>query len=225
MPVALDVTDHAQVRDAVARAQALAGGPLDAVVNNAAYAVFGAQEEVPLDEVRAMLETNVFGPMAVVQAALPAMRAAGRGVIVNVSSSGVHMPIPLLGAYAASKRALNALTDALAVECRPFGVRVARVEPGVVDTDFPRAVRRTGPASRGEGPYAPLAAQVRAGFLAWRAVYRTSPEGVADVIVRAVIDPGAPAVQLVGEDAVARLGTDEEGVLAFLGAHWPRVPA
>lgn len=219
------MTDHGQIRGAVARAEALAGGALDAVVNNAAYAVYGAQEELPLDEVRGMFETNVLGPMGVVQAALPAMRVAGRGVIVNVSSSGVYMPIPLLGAYAASKRALNALTDALAVECRPFGVRVARVEPGIVDTDFPKAVRRLGPASAGEGPYAPLSAQVRSGFIAWRATYRTSPEDVAAAIVRAVVDPEAPPVQLVGEDALARLGRDAEGVLAFLGADWPRAPA
>jgi len=128
--VELDVTDGAEVRSGVAEAERFAGGALDAVVSNAGYALLGAVEDVDLDEVRAVLETNALGALAVVQAALPAMREAGRGTAVFVSTLGAGLPVPLLGAYRASKAALNAFAEALSMETRPYGIRVSRVEPG-----------------------------------------------------------------------------------------------
>ena len=127
----------------MAAAERHAGGALACLVSNAAYGVLGAVEEVDLAEVRAMFETNVFGAAAVLQGVVPGMRAAGGGSVVFVSSIGARFANPLLGMYHASKYALSAIAEALAVEGRPFGIRVSTVEPGMVDTEFPKAVRPT----------------------------------------------------------------------------------
>ncbi|WP_217914229.1 SDR family NAD(P)-dependent oxidoreductase [Miltoncostaea marina] len=226
----LDVTDAASVREAVAEAERVAGGALDCVVSNAGYAVMGAIEEVDLDEVRAMFETNLFGAVATVQAALPAMREAGGGTVVFVSSVGSRISNPLVGMYHASKYALLAAAEALAVECRPFGVRVASVEPGMVDTDFPRATRPTGRAPRGEGPYAPLLSGLRAGFAAWRERNPTPADEVARAVVAAA-DGEGPFRVPVGSDADELYGgrtaaPDDaawhDDLVAFLRLDWPR---
>jgi NAD(P)-dependent dehydrogenase (short-subunit alcohol dehydrogenase family) len=220
--VTLDVTDAAQVRAAVVAAESLAGGALDAVVLNAGYAVLGPIEDVELDEVRAVLETNAIGALAVLQAALPAMREAGRGNVVFVSTVGGGLPTPLLGAYRASKAALNAFAEVLSMETRPFGIRVARVEPGVVASEFSKATRMSGAIARGEGPYAPLLDEFRAAMRRWRAGYETPGEDVAAALADLVEDPEPPAVVLIGDDAARLAGGDEDHVLGFLGVDWPR---
>ncbi len=220
--VRLDVTDAASVLAGVAAAQEFAGGALDAVVSNAGYALVGAVEDVALDEVRAVFETNTFGALAVVQAALPAMRAAGGGAVVFVSTIGAGLPTPMLGAYRASKAALNALAEVLALEGRPFGIRVGRVEPGMVATEFPKATRRSGSITDPDGPYTPLGAALIAGMGRWRAEYEVSAADVAIEIVRIIEDPAAERVALVGDDAKRLHGSDEDEILAFLGAEWPR---
>jgi NAD(P)-dependent dehydrogenase (short-subunit alcohol dehydrogenase family) len=125
-PVQLDITS----RDDVA---ALGGRPLDALVNNAGIAVTGPLEYLPLDELREQLEVNTVGQLAVTQACLPALRAA-RGRIVNVSSISGRVAFPTYGPYAASKFALEALSDSLRRELRGSGVDVVVVEPGGVMT-------------------------------------------------------------------------------------------
>ena len=228
--VRLDVADPASVAEGVADAEDHAGGPLACLVSNAAYGVLGAVEEVDLAEVRAMFETNVFGAAAVVQRVVPQMRAAGGGAVVFVSSIGARMANPLLGMYHASKYALTAIAEALAVEGRPFGIRVSTVEPGMVDTGFPSAVRPTGAAARGEGPYAPLREDLRRAFAAWRRDHATDPEVVARAIVAAARDPD-PAFRIpVGDDslmlaAMRQAGDDRafhDGLVDFLGLDWPR---
>lgn len=228
--VALDVTDADAVARGVAEAERVAGGAIDCLVSNAGYAVLGAVEDVDLDEVRAMFETNFLGAAAAVQAALPAMREAGGGSVVFVSSIGSRFSNPLVGMYHASKYALLAMAEALAVEVRPFGIRVVSIEPGMVDTDFPRATRPTGALARGEGPYAPLLADLRQGFAAWRARNPTTPEAVAREILAAVA-PGGPFRVPVGDDARdlgagrARAGDDDawhDELVAFLQLDWPR---
>lgn len=199
--VTLDVTDAEQVRTAVRAAEERAGGALDAVVNNAGYGVLGAVEDVDVDAARAMFDTNLFGPLRVVQAALPAMRAARRGAVVNVSSIGARFANPLVGVYHASKHALNGLAEALALECRPFGVRVVNVEPGMVGTGFSAGVRRTGALVRGEGPYVGLAGELREGFATWRGRYEVPATQVARVVLRGATDADAPFRITVGDDA------------------------
>jgi len=227
--VHLDVTDPGSVREAVRAAEAAAGGPLHCLVNNAAYAVMGAQEDGDLAAVRAMFETNLFGAAALVQAVLPGMREAGRGVIVNVSSAGAVIAQPLFGFYLASKAAMTAMSEALAIECRPFGVRVTVVEPGMVATDFPSAVLITGALAANDGPYAGLRLAMRGAYARWRRRIETTADGAAGAIVAAACDPRTPFRIQVGEDARrlarARRALDDdalqEELVRFLGIDWP----
>ncbi|KAI0179772.1 NAD(P)-binding protein [Hypoxylon sp. FL1284] len=114
-----------------------AAGPIDYLVNNAGFFVLGAIEQVSEQEAHSQLQTNFFGPLHVLQAALPSMRAARRGgAVVNVSSVAARDPRPSSGVYAASKAALEAVSDALAAEVAPFGLAVLVVEPGAFRTNF-----------------------------------------------------------------------------------------
>ncbi|MHA3704595.1 SDR family oxidoreductase [Jatrophihabitans sp. YIM 134969] len=144
LPLQLDVTDHAADTAAVQQAAKHFGG-LDVVVNNAGYGHFGMIEELSEDEVRAQLETNFFGALWVTQAALPILRAQGSGHIVQVSSIGGISAFPNVGAYHASKWALEGFSQALAQEVRDFGIHVTLVEPGGFSTDWsgPSAQRST----------------------------------------------------------------------------------
>ncbi len=130
----LDVTDRAAVRDAVDRAAAAVG--LDIVVNNAGIASYGFLEEFTEEQARAQLETNFFGALWVSQAALPHLRRRGAGHIVQISSIGGLAGHAVVGMYAASKWALEGMSEALAMEAAPFGVDVTIVEPGGYWTDL-----------------------------------------------------------------------------------------
>jgi len=132
-PLALDVRAPDSVRAAVAGVLADAGR-IDALVNNAGYAVVGGLEETSAEQLHAVLDTNVVGAHRVTAAVLPAMRAAGRGRVVNVSSVVGRVPSPFMGAYAARKHALEGWSESLDHEVRPFGVCVALVEPGFTRT-------------------------------------------------------------------------------------------
>lgn len=228
--VHLDVADPASAAAGVAEAQRLAGGALTCLVSNAGYAMMGAVEEADLDEARVMFETNFFGAASVIQAAVPAMRQAGHGSIVVVNSVGARVTSPLVSMYHASKYALLAISEALSAELRPFGIHVSSIEPGMIDTDFPTATRRTGSAARGEGPYAPLLMQLRDSFGAWRERYSVSADAVAEHVFEAAT-ADAPRFQVpVGDDAWdlvnrrAAAGTDqrawEEAQADFLGLDW-----
>jgi len=128
-PVVLDVDSDESVRAAVARV-----GSVDVLVNNAGIGSAGAVELMPMAEIRALFETNVFGAARMMQAVLPAMRERRSGVIVNVTSTMARITLPCHGYYAATKCALFALSESLAMEMRPLGIRVAIIEPGVVLT-------------------------------------------------------------------------------------------
>jgi NAD(P)-dependent dehydrogenase (short-subunit alcohol dehydrogenase family) len=135
LPLALDVTDRAAVRAATEQAHERFGR-LDVVVNNAGYGLFGAIEEVTEAQARAQLDVNLLGPLWVSQAVLPILRAQGSGHIVQVSSIGGIAAFPLLGLYNASKWGLEAFSEALAQETRPYGIHVTLVEPGPYGTDW-----------------------------------------------------------------------------------------
>ena len=123
-----DVTDPAAIADAASKIERL-----DALVDNAGIAIAAPLEFLPPDELRRQLEVNVIGQLAVTQAFLPALRR-GRGRIVNIGSIAGRSALPFLGAYAASKFALEAITDSLRVELAPFGIEVSVVEPGTIAT-------------------------------------------------------------------------------------------
>ncbi len=135
LPIQLDVTDRSAVFEAVNRA-ADHFGKLDVVINNAGYGHFGMIEELTEDEVRAQLETNFFGALWVTQAALPIMRAQGSGRIIQVSSLGGITAFPGIGAYHASKWALEGLSQSLSQEVASFGINVTLIEPGGYSTDW-----------------------------------------------------------------------------------------
>jgi len=185
---ALDVTDEASMAAAVHEVES-AHGSVGTLVNNAGYGEYGAVEEVDLDKVRAMFETNVFGLARMCQLVLPGMRRAGRGRIVNIGSMGGRFVFPLGGYYHATKYAVEALTDALRMEVRAFGIDVALVEPGVTRSEFvEKSTDSEGMGGRPDSPYAAMRASVSAsnnGAYANR-MMSASAQSVAEVVASAV---------------------------------------
>ena len=133
-PVLLDVTEQSSVDGVVAAA--VDGGGIDVLVNNAGIGAIGSFEETPEDVYRAVFETNVFGVIAMMRAVLPPMRAAGGGTIVNVGSIVGRVAPPFQPFYAATKHAIEAITDSVHFETSRFGIRVCVVEPGRIPTEF-----------------------------------------------------------------------------------------
>ena len=131
----LDVCDPASVIAAVAEANRVTGG-ITALVNNAGFGQGGPVEMLPPEQISHQFETNVYGPIRLIQAVLPDMRERRAGRIVNVSSAAGKFSTPFLGIYCASKFALEAISDALRVEVAPFGIKVVVVEPGPIATNF-----------------------------------------------------------------------------------------
>lgn len=149
--IAMDVDDDASVAAGVARILSDAGR-IDAVVNNAGFGYAGALEDTTIEEARRQFETNLFGAHRVCRAVLPHMRERRAGHIVNMSSLGGMVTVPFQGMYCASKHALEAYTQALRMEVRPFGIHVAMIEPGDFATGFTAQRRMTG-ASTPDSPY------------------------------------------------------------------------
>jgi NAD(P)-dependent dehydrogenase (short-subunit alcohol dehydrogenase family) len=194
--LALDVTDSESIRHAVA-----AAGPIDVLVNNAGIGMLGALEGTSMEIAREIFETNTLGTMAVIQAVLPQFRQRKAGVIVNVTSSVTLKPLPLLSVYTASKAAINAFTESLALELQQFNVRVSLVIPGrAPETRFGENAQ---PRIQGGIPeaYAGLAQSVFAGWQQSSAVTRALD--VAEAVWRAANDPSCPVRIAAGADAVA----------------------
>lgn len=131
----LDVTKPAQVKTAVTQAHAHFGR-LDIVLNNAGYSLVGTIEEASSDDVRAMYDTNVFGALSVIQAALPLLRKQGGGHILGTSSNLGHVTLPVIGYYSSSKWAFEAIHESLAEEVKAFNINVTIIEPGAYATEF-----------------------------------------------------------------------------------------
>ena len=192
--LALDVTSEDSMQAAV-RAVEEAEGSIDALVNNAGIQEIGAIETVPMDRVRALFETNVFGAARLTQLVLPGMRERGSGRIVTIGSMNGRFTWPGTGYYCATKHALEAISDALRYEVRPFGIDVVLIEPGFVKTPLGKtaAQRRT---DGDEGPYASYNAAVAdvansytTGTLGMLAC---TPEAVAKTVEKALSGDGRP---------------------------------
>ena len=193
--LALDVTDADGIRRTIE-----AAGPIDALVNNAGFGSAAPAETTPTATVRELFETNTLGTMAVTQAVLPQFRERKAGVVVNVTSTVTLRSLPLLSAYTASKAAVNAYTEVLALELEPFGVRVRLVLPGrAPETRFGETAR-----SRVQGldheAYADLVKSVFARFAEPGPI--THAQDVAEAVWRAVTDPTSPMRIPAGADAV-----------------------
>lgn len=223
-PVDLDVTEASRVRAGVARAEELAGGALGCVVCNAGWALFGAVEDLDLAVAREEFETNVFGAVSVIQAALPAMRRAGRGVVVGVSTLSGRIPLPLFGMYSASKASLGALCEALALEVAPIGLRVVLLEAGIVRTELARSTRITGSVTDADSPYGPTRDRVLGRLRAIRQEAGLDVAEVARAIRDAVEDDAAPFRITMPDDGLRPLvegpgagGDPHARVRAFFG--------
>lgn len=140
LPLALDVTDREAVFGAVNKGHAHFGR-LDVILSNAGYGYIGAIEEADPAEVLKNFETNVFGTISVIQAALPLLRAQGRGHILTLSSIGGIMSAGMGGIYGATKFAVESLSETLSIEVADFGVKVTVIEPGPFATDFSTSIK------------------------------------------------------------------------------------
>lgn len=216
----LDVDDEVSVRDAIA-----AAGELDVLINNAGFGVGGPVEMVPLDDVRRMFETNLFGAVRMLQAVLPQMRERGSGTIVNVSSVAGRVAAPLSGYYAASKHALEAISEALHYEIGHFGVRVVIVEPGFIETSFGDNATQFG---EDNPPYDELARMWEAAQPVLTGGARPGPELAAQVIAEAIeADPpklrwpaGADAEMVTQARRTMDDETFESTMRQMLGVDW-----
>jgi NAD(P)-dependent dehydrogenase (short-subunit alcohol dehydrogenase family) len=187
----LDVTDAASV-EGLRREL----GWVDALVNNAAVSFDGPIEHLDIEDVRLMFETNVFGPVRLMQAFVPGMRERRSGVIVNVSSVAGRVAQPLDGYYSATKHALEAISEALYVELAHFDVRVVIVEPGFISPSMKEQRR-----DAGHGPYAELDAQLGEIARKIQGGARPGPDLVAEAIAEAIEIEAGPLRRRVGEDA------------------------
>jgi NAD(P)-dependent dehydrogenase (short-subunit alcohol dehydrogenase family) len=211
--VTIDVDDGASVRRGVDEILARHGA-VDVLVNNAGMGGGGPIEDVPVEWVKTLFETNYFGAIRMIQAVLPGMRARGAGTIVNVSSvAGRYVPAGH-GHYAAVKHALEAASEALALEAKPLGIRVAIVEPGVIVTPiFTKARRFVAPDS-------PYRYHLQRLLLMYQKQLATPTprEAVAQVIEEAVTTPTPKLRWPVGDDAhrliVGRARTTDEEFIA-----------
>lgn len=191
----LDVTNPESIRAAIEQA-----GPIDALVNNAGIGFLNSLEGTPMDKIREIFETNTFGTMAVTQAVLPQFRERKTGVIVNATSTVTLKPLLLLSIYTASKAAVNAFTESLALELQPFGIRACVVLPGQApETRFSDNAR--GRMLGIPDPYAEMAQKV---FTQWAESTepKTQSKDVAEAVWTVVNDPGAPTFLPAGADAI-----------------------
>jgi NAD(P)-dependent dehydrogenase (short-subunit alcohol dehydrogenase family) len=188
LPLALDVTDSVQVHQVVKQAYAHFG-MLDVLVNNAGFSLLAAVEEASDEQIRDLFDANYLGMVRVLRAALPLLRQQGNGHILGISSGLGIGSMPLIGFYAATKWAVEALHESLAQEVRPFGLRVTIVEPGAYATDFGKSAK----IAEVIEPYADF----RKRFMArLTSMERGDPNATAEAILK-LVDANDPPLRLV----------------------------
>lgn len=204
--VQLDVRDRAAAHEVVKHAAGVLGS-IDVLVNNAGYGVIGAVEEASEEDARAIVDTNLLGPLWLSQAVIPIMRSQGSGHIVQISTVGAVGTMPMLGLYNSTKWGLEAFSEAMAGEVGRFGVRVSLIEPGALDTEW------AGSSMRFSSPLAPYDEQRIEMFgtaeVPWPAAESgggTTPQGAAAAILARVGATDDPRLRvLVGDDAPAQV--------------------
>jgi len=188
----LDVTDDSSVRRAV-DAVLQQEGTVDVLINNAGIGVLGPIEESPDDDIRRVFETNVFGAVRTIRAVLPTMREKGKGTIVNVTSTAGRLASHCMGIYSASKHALEAISESLASEVYPWGIRVRVIEPGFVVTPILQTALESAGSNTQDSPYADA---IRRTNLKFAGAQQTGsdPKVVAEAIELA-INTGGPRLR------------------------------
>jgi NAD(P)-dependent dehydrogenase (short-subunit alcohol dehydrogenase family) len=196
--VQLDVTDDNSVKNAVDHIISEAGR-IDVLVNNAGYSLGGALEDLSMEEIKSQYETNLFGLIRVIQAVLPTMRKQRSGRILNISSGTGLFGFPGISAYVSTKFAVEGLSESIAYELEPFGIKVILIEPGFVKTNFEHAMVVAKKAQDQASPYSELMQKlmVNASELAKNA---SDAELVANVIVDVASNPNPRLRYLAGND-------------------------
>ena len=213
--VQLDVTDENSVKNAI-QSILSESGRIDLLVNNAGYGLTGALEDIRIDEIRALYETNLFGVIRVTQAVLPTMRKQGSGRIINISSGAGRIGYPGGSAYVSSKFALEGLSESMAYEIEQFGIRTVLVEPGFVRTNFGENIVIAKKAQDPNSPYSQMMMQMKSSSYRRRMIENASDADlVASVVVEAATAKEPNLRYLAGKDvqqmgAAKRSMSDEE---------------
>ena len=204
--IQLDVTDDSSVKAAVEKIVS-EKGRIDVLVNNAGYGLFGAFEDLSMDEIKAQFETNFFGVIRITQQVLPIMRNLqnGGGSIVNVSSINGLVPFPVISAYVGTKFALEGLSESMSYELEPFGIKVILIEPGAIGSNFMKGSVLSKRALDPESPYSEFVQKVRVKISSDHE-NATQPEEVAKTIVQAILTEKPEFRYVVGSDALNLLG-------------------
>ena len=197
----LDVTDDKSVIDAIDVISSR-HGRIDVLVNNAGYDAFGAVEDLSMKQIITQFQTNFFGAVRLMKAVIPIMRKQRSGIIVNVSSIGGLVGVPLNSAYTASKFALEGFSESMKYELEGFGIKVILIEPGAIKTNFVENSKQAQKAMNPDSPYAELSKKASEGR---REAFKqaSSPMQVAGVILNAIKSEKPNTRYLVGNDAAA----------------------
>jgi len=197
--------------------------PVSVLINNAGFSVRGAIEDVSLDSIRRLFEVNLFALIRITQACLPGMRRLRQGTIVNLSSVVGKFPYPTSGPYAATKHAVEAISDALRMEVRPFGIRVITIRPGAIGTEFNEVANKlTGDLlSRTDPDYKPIYQAYGAAMgKLFSNIVIPGPEVIATLILKAVLSDSPKAAYCGGpmvEDILGpRMKLDDDSFDQFM---------
>ena len=220
LAVPLDVDTPGDAQRAIDAGVKRFGG-IDVVINNAGFGIVGAVEETPESELRALMETNFFGAVAVIRAALPILRSQGHGAIVNISSIGGQLSFAGFGAYSAAKFALEGMSEALAQEVAPFGIKVLIVEPGNFRTNLLGSGTRAMPVIEA---YRATVGGTREFVTDMHGTQAGDPLKAAEAIDQALNADRTPLRLQLGEDAIAAVRQHAQSLLAELEA-WRSVGA
>jgi len=209
----LDVTDDVSIKNAV-QTILTDKGRIDVLVNNAGYVLEGAFEDLSVDEIKAQYETNVFGLIRTTQAVLPTMRKQKSGIIVNISSAAGRFGYPGGSAYISTKFAVEGLSESMAYELEPFGIKVIIIEPGVIRTNIFDSIVVAKKSQDPNSPYTQITQKMASAFEEMMK-NASSPELVAKVVLEAVTNKNPNFRYLAGKDVENWLGakrnmSDEE---------------
>ncbi len=208
----LDVNDKKSVKEAITKI-VTEKERIDVLVNNAGYGLFGSLEDVSIEEMKAQFETNFFGVIRVTQLVLPIMRKQKSGTIVNVSSVGGRIGLPILSAYQSTKFALEGLSESMSYELEPFGIKVVIIEPGAIRSNIMNSSIWAKKAQDPKSPYFSQLQKIKDHFKSMMENESSPPEEVAKVILEAITSENPQLRYTVGHDAAtliqARLNMPE----------------
>ena len=196
--VQLDVTDDNSVKNAVDHIISEAGR-IDVLINNAGYGLGGALEDLSMEEIKSQYETNLFGQIRVIQAAIPTMRKQRSGRILNISSGNGIFGFPGVSAYVSTKFAIEGLSESIGYELEPFGIKVILIEPGFVLTNFRNSMMIAKKAQDPASPYSAMMQEIMAN-VSRLAKNASSTELVANIILDAASNPSPRLRYLAGKD-------------------------